>query len=353
MQHVWDNLLVANYPDYFSDTDTDLSRINLDKLSNISAIRGIVEEVGSKKQEIIEKKRKDYVQAKRQSLHALKDGLLKYAEERRSQIESADIRKFEKQSKKLEQALNSASWDIKLDYEESVDNIIRALRQKLQERLRKMKEDIGIEIDQIPKSDSGKRQSENLWKKILGIKEDYIYTTIRTNTVYNCLLRFSRELTDPFIDIVENEKKEFRKGIIRDMNKTLRSHFDDENLEASMIRRVIRIAINSISIPNFEYEPQMPKSLSPQGVLEGDEADEFIDNAENHFNSLYNRFYTGIGAYTKAFAAEMKKVQLEDRLLEESKKELAALKNLIENKEMELKRISYLKGELKKIEVDH
>ena len=353
MQHVWNKLLVENYPDYFSDADAELSRINLDKLSNISAIRGIIEEVGTKKQEIIEKKRKDYVQAKRQSLHALKDGLLKYADERRSQIESTDIRRFKEQSKRLEQALNNASWDIKLDYEESVDNTARALRQKLQESLRKMKEDIGIEIDGTIKTEGRNRLKEGFWEKIFRNKENYTHTTVRTNAAYDCLLRFSVELTGPFTDIVENEKKGLREGLIRDANKTLRSHFDYENLEASMIRRVIRVAINSISIPNFEYELQMPKSLSSQSVLEGDEAETFRDNAENYFYSLYNRFYTGIETYTKAFAAEMKKVRLGERLLEESKKELAALENLIENKEMELKRISYLKGELKEVEVDH
>ena len=59
MQHVWKNLLVKYYPDYFSDTDEDLSSINLGKLSNISAIQNIVERVHGQKQEIINKKRMD------------------------------------------------------------------------------------------------------------------------------------------------------------------------------------------------------------------------------------------------------------------------------------------------------
>ena len=49
MQHVWNKLLVANYPDYFSYMDEDLSRINLGKLSNISAIQNIIEEVSAEK----------------------------------------------------------------------------------------------------------------------------------------------------------------------------------------------------------------------------------------------------------------------------------------------------------------
>ena len=151
---------------------------------------------------------------------------------------------------------------------------------------------------------------------------------------------------------VQKKKTDWRKDLIKAMTSILREHFDDETLEASLIRRVIRSTVNSISIPNFKYELQMPKSLSPQGVLEGDKAEAFRDDAEIYFNSLYNKFYKEIGMYTKALTAEMRKIRLEERLLEESKKELTTLDKLIENKEMELKRISYLKGELKKIEVD-
>ena len=48
----------------------------------------------------------------------------------------------------------------------------------------------------------------------------------------------------------------------------------------------------------------------------------------------------------------MKRVRLDEQLLERTKKELDALEKSIENKEMELKRISRLKDELTKVEVN-
>ena len=360
MQHAWNKLLVANYPDYFSSTDEDLSSINLGKLSNISAIQNIIEEVSARKQEIIEKKRENYVRAKRQSLHVLKDGLLKYADERRSQIESADIKKFKEQSKKLTKALNSASSDIEDKYEDSMEEITSSLENELRGKLKDAKKEFEVKSTEVEGIDKKLEPREGLFPRlarVLGIGEkggykDVDYTTYRTNTVSNELKRFPIELIGFLNKEVQRKKTDWRNGLIKDMTRILREHFDDETLEASLIRRVIRSTVNSITIPNFKYELQMPKSLSPQGVLEGDKAEAFRDEAERHFNSLYNKFDTEIGLYTKALAAEMKKVRLEERLLEESKKELAALENLIENKEMELKRISYLKGELKKFEVD-
>ena len=142
MQHVWSNLLVANYPDYFSDTDEDLSSINLDKLSNISAIQNIIEKVHAQKQEIINKKRMDYVYAKRRSLHALKDGLLAYANERHSEIASTDIKKIKKQREELAKALDYASEDIKEGYEDSIYTITRSLEQELRGELKRIEREI-------------------------------------------------------------------------------------------------------------------------------------------------------------------------------------------------------------------
>ena len=351
MQHVWKNLLVKYYPDYFSDTDEDLSSINLSKLSNISAIQNIVEQVHAQKQEIINKKRMRYIQVKRKSLHDLKDGLLTYANEQQSLIESTDIEKIKKQHKKLQKALNDASWDIKLDYEESIKNTTRSLRQKLQQRLKKIKQDIEMEIDQAEKEKKGKLAQKGFWASFFRKQEEYQYTTVRTNASYHVLLRFTMELTDPFIDIVEDEKTEWRNGLIRDMTKNLRNYFIDESLDALMIRRVIRIACNAISIPDFECENQMPDSLKPQGVLEGNKAKKFISDAENYFYSLYYEWNEKIRMYINDLTAHMKHVRLEERLLEQTQKELNMLEQSIANKGRELKRISRLRGDLERVEV--
>ena len=356
MQHAWDSLL-DDYPDHFSNTDGDLSRINLDKLSNISAIQNIVEKVRAKKQEIIKRRKMEYIQTKRQSLHALKDGLLAYANERQALIESTDIEKIKKQHEKLEKALNDASWDIKLDYEESVTNITSSLEQALRRELKRMEGETQSEYQEARDTTRTIIEKEGFLNKVArklwggGYRQE-TYTTIHTHAVVRSLSKFSMDLVNLLIMMAEEKKTEWRNVLIKDMINILRENFDDASLEASMIRRVIRIEVNSISLPEFQDKNQMPDSLKPQSVLEGDEAERFIRDAENYLYRLWREFYEYIEMYTRDLAERMKTVRLSDQLLERSQKELAMLGKSIENKEMELKRISNLRGELEKIEVN-
>ena len=133
------------------------------------------------------------------------------------------------------------------------------------------------------------------------------------------------------------------------MTKILRQHFSDESLEASMIRRVIRDAIHSIIIPDFEYKNQIPDSLKSQGVLQGKKAEKFLQKAHDHVNYLYSGLKRKIRAYRISLTRRMEQVRLDELLLKQFTKELATLEKSIANKEMELKRISNLRGELEKI----
>ena len=158
------------------------------------------------------------------------------------------------------------------------------------------------------------------------------------------LSEFSEELVYSITKTVEDKKKDWRTALIRDMDKILRENFDDESLEASMIRRVIRDAISSISIPNFEYKSRMPGSLKPQGVLEDDAAEEFIDKAKNYLDDLSSELSRKANEYPKVLAARMKEVRLDGQLLEQAKKELTTLEESMKKKEMKLRQISRLKG---------
>ena len=356
MQHVWSNLLVANYPDYFSDTDEDLSSINLDKLSNISAIQNIVEKVHAQKQEIINKKRMDYVYAKRRSLHALKDGLLAYANERHSEIASTDIKKIKKQREELAKALDYASEDIKEGYEDSIYTITRSLEQELRGELKRIEREIHGEHQEAKARGKKKKRLKkrgflNWLNRVFseGGYRDKDYTTCRTNAVFHSVLEFSEAMAEEVADKVEDKKRDWRNDLNRNMTKILRQNFSDESLEASMIRRVIRDAVQLIIIPDFEYKNQMPDSLKPRGVLQEKKAEKFFQEAHDHVNQLSSDLKKKIRAYRISLTRRMEQVRLNELLLKQFTKELATLEKSIANKEMELKRISNLRDELKKI----
>ena len=360
MQNAWGNLLY-DYPDYFSDADARLSGVNLNKLSNISTIQNIVSTVRAKKDDIITQRRTEYIHAKRQSLHALKDGLLAFADERQSEIERTDIGKIKAQRATLTKALNDASWDIKLDYEESVtqrtNSLNRELRGELDRQKQALSKNIESAIGEVTETKERKKRGFFAWvaRGFGGGYEQYSKTskTIRTNAVSHDLSLFASDMGSEFQTIAKNKKTEWRNDLIKEMTKILREHFEDESLEASMIRRVIRNAVADISLPDDTFGPSLPKSLRPQGVLKGKKAEKFAQEADKYLRfTLYNEFNTGIKEYTRSLTAEMKRVRLDEQLLERTKKELDALEKSIENKEMELKRISRLKDELTKVEVN-
>ncbi len=339
MKHLW-NRLQRSYPDYFSATDEYRSALNLDKLSNLSAIQSIVEQVRARKQEILEERIDAYVHDKSQSLQDLKAGLLAFAEERQAEIEGTDIQRLKEQRRTLEASLKEASLDIEDAKDDSVDRIGKSMRNEVRIRDEDLKRKIETEErDRIEHYEEG-----IIFKKT----RTKVHKTIRTNAIVNHLSHFSENLVEEVVEKAEEKKKDWRKELNRNMTKILRENFPDDSLEASVIRRVISSTVKAIPVPDFEY--QMPPKLKPQGVLEDAKAEKFFNTACDYANDLCIGLRKEIRAYVRRFTSEMKKIPLEKRLLEQLQEDLASLEKSIENKEMVLKRINLIKGELKKIE---
>lgn len=356
MERAWDNLRTS-YPDYFSDTNEDLSRISLDKLSNISVIRNIIEQVHEKKQEIIERKRMEYVQAKYHSLHNLRNGLIGYTNEIQSQIESTDIAKLKERKGELIKALDNASEDIKYEHEESVYRIKNPLKEELESEVKKGKDALENRIEQ------GRGETEITIEKAgpiawferlirSGGTQEIRVRTIRTSAVSHLLSEFSEELAELVSEVTEEKKRNWRNDLNRNMTQILRRHFGYEILETSMIRRVIRNVVHSIVMPAFEYENRMPDSLKPRGILTEKEAEDFLHEAHEYYYGVSRNLIRKIRTHVEEFAEKMEHVRLDELLLEQLTKELTLLENSIDNKEMELKRINRLRNDLNRIEMD-
>ena len=343
MEHAWDRLQ-GNYPDYFSTADASLSSINLDKLSNISAIRDIVEKVRERKDDIREKKIAAYVDDKSRALQDLRAGLLKFAEDRQGEIESTDITRFKEKHRKLDASLKEAALDIEDEKDESVDRIEKSMKDEL---VRRVTEE---ELKGKVRDEQGERPENYTEGVIFKKKRTRRHKTIRARAVVNHLSGFSKDLVEEVAEKVDEKKKDWRRELNRSMTNVLREHFDDDLLESSMIRRVIRSTVGAISMPDFKYDKPLPPELKAQGVLEGKEAEAFFNAACDHASTLCRELKKETRAYIKRFTSEMKKIPLERLLLEQFQKELDSLEESIRDKEMELKRINLIKGELKRIE---
>lgn len=347
MRHAWGNLL-KGYPDYFSAENANLSGTSLGKLSSVGAVRDVVEEVRVKKDEIIQERTKDFIQAKGQALQALKDGLLVFVNMRQHQIERVEIEEFQQLREGLTHSLHYAAKDIQAAYEDWIKRIENDLKEEFRRELQVRERGLDGEIDQA-KETKTESYEEGLFKKT----RQKTYETLRTNAVYQVLSGFATDLAEEVVEKTEDKIRDHQNELIAKMTKVLRANFSDDRLEPRMIRHAVRDTIQAIDIPAFAYKKPIPDYLKPQGVLKGTEASQFFDDACGYVSNLCKAMQKEIREYRKSLAKNMAQVRLEERLLQQFTKNLDDLEKPIENKKMELNRISQLKDELGKIEVHY
>lgn len=345
MQHVWGNLL-AEYRNYFSAEDAELSRINLDKLSNISRIREIIAKVREQKDAIIKTRQTEYINAKLQSLHELKNGLLKYANERYTQIERMEIESFKKRRDSLLKSLEKTAFLIREAHEELVQQINKKLKDEFRKELARRDRQLRDDLDGTRDTTSRTFQTGTIFKRT----EYVTIETIRTNAVVECLAKSCEEMVEAVAEKTDAQKDQWRAQLNGELTKILRRELGDEEVEAWRIRAIIKNAVNSISISPFTYNTQLPEPLTSQGVLEGEDAERFFQQACDYSRNFCRDFRQEVLEYIDALTAEMSRVELDARLLEKFEKELASLEESIANKTMELGRITRLKAELKGID---
>lgn len=345
MQHVWGNLL-AEYRNYFSAEDAELSRINLDKLSNISRIREIIAKVREQKDAIIKTRQTEYISAKLQSLHELKNGLLKYANERYTQIERMEIESFKKRRDSLLKSLEKTAFLIREAHEELVEQINKKLKDEFRKELARRDRQLRDDLDGTRGTTSRTFQTGTIFKRT----EYVTIETIRTNAVVEHLAKSCEEMVEAVAEKTDAQKDQWRAQLNGELTKILRRELGDEEVEAWRIRAIIKNAVNSISISPFTYNTQLPETLTSQGVLEGEDAERFFQQACDYSRNFCRNFRQEVLEYIDALTAEMGRVELDARLLEKFEKELASLEESIANKTMELGRITRLKAELKGID---
>ena len=345
MKHVWGNLL-AEYRNYFSAEDAELSRVSLDKLSNISRIREIVANVREQKDAIIKTRQTEYISAKLQSLNELKNGLLKYANERHTQIERMEIESFKKRRDGLLKSLEKTAFLIREAHEELVEQINKDLKDEFKKELKRRERQIRDDLDGTRGSTSRTFQTGTLFKKT-----NYVtIETIRTNAVVESLAKSCEEMVEEVAEKTDAQKDQWRAQLNGELTKILRRELGDEEIEAWRVRAIIKNAVNSISISPFTYNIQLPETLTSQGVLEGEDAEKFFQQACDYSRNFCRDFRQEVLEYIDALTAEMGRVELDTRLLEKFEQELASLEESIANKTMELGRITRLKAELKEID---
>jgi hypothetical protein len=103
---VWENLN-EHYPDYFNTKDTALA--NLENLANINKIKDIIDNVRVKKDEILQKRKDEFIKIKQKALVDYKNAIEENINESIQRIQDSDIDAIREQKEELLKVQTKAS----------------------------------------------------------------------------------------------------------------------------------------------------------------------------------------------------------------------------------------------------
>lgn len=350
---VWNNLL-THYPDYFSDTDEKLSLSNLDLLANISTINSIIAEVKNKKDSILKARKEAYIQAKLNSLIKYKASLLKYIEEKVEAINNGDIEELKVQQQKLKKIKENVSDIVDEEYYEIVDRLEINIKNKLSDKLKGYFKEAKEGINSAEGSDTESYEvSDSSWYNPFswgGTKtKTQTYTTARTGAIRNALENLTWEIEETIETTAKAFILEWKKSLNCALLSTLRDNVEDDDLNVTQIKKVIRQVLNRIIYPDINYSGGLPTSLIASGTLEGSRAETYISEAQGYVSSLNTRVKKDIKKFLEELINALKDIEMSKSIFGNYDEILKELESQVNNKEITLDKFNRVKNELKKV----
>ena len=350
VSHVWNNLK-KHYPDSFSDEDKQTSLAFLAKLANIEKINSIVQEVRTKKENIKKEMESNYLSDKSKALSNYQNNLKTYIENETEKIKDGNVEENKKKINELNKAKPKASKSVDIEFTDMIDNleidIKKSLMAPLKEYFKETKKDI---------EGSEKEKSETYQvsvRKFIFFRstEDRTrtYTSVRVGAVKNMIEEFMSKIESSIKEKAKeflSPKGEWKKGMQREITKTLRGKIDDDYIDIDSLQKAIRNIINSVEYPDMEYSEEKVLPGYNSGELRNGEAEEFIEDANSYVLKFRKRVEKDIDDYIKKLKSALEKIDLGDSIFEEINAELENLNKQIKNKEIILDRFENLNKEL-------
>jgi len=366
--HAW-GLLIENYPDYFSRTDKKLAIPHLELLSNMEVINKAISEVRDKKIDILTKRKNAFLKAKMTSLNKYKNELLRFIDLQIVAINDGGIDELKAIRKKLNHIKLSASGLLDEEYYELVDELQTNMRSNLKKELKSYFKEAKGDIGDAEKTETERHEvyvgrGGFLWLKKKYETEYREITTVRTGAVKSSLSDLTFEIESGIENISDGTVSSWKKSLTPALLGVLRDHADDEDLNPSQIRKVVRNVINRVEFPSLSYQddfeegggvkntpstlgwlrPSSNSDLSgATGTLTGYRATDFIDAANAYVDSLKQRVFGDFKLYLESLISNLRSVEMSEEIFSEYDSQLEELERQIENKEVTLDEYGRLK----------
>jgi len=359
-------LLQRFYEDFFNG---EIAKDNLLKLSNIEAIKNLLEAVKKRKEEILKAKNKEFEEAQLKSVLDYQNALKREIQNKITKLKNTNLQEMKLKSDNLIKIKKDASNVVNEEFKDLVEEFEIEAKNHLFKELEKF---FKTAKDEVKSSEDTETMTYTTTKKVeqSGIiggakrffgsifgQDDWgydekvethttAYTVVRAGIVRNALEELTNEIENS-IDINLREfVGKFRKRLFKHLVGVLREKVGDENLDAYVISSVLRKVVNSVEIPNINYRDTFPSTLKRNGTLSDFEADEFLNEAYNYISSLKNKVKNDIRGYLNNLTNNLSQFNIAESIFKSYDEEIEKLQKEIENKELTIKRYEKILKEL-------
>lgn len=352
MNHVW-KMLKGHYGDYF---DTDLSaRQSLKSISNIEKIDEKIEQVRSRKEEIIRKKQGDYLSQQDKNVEAFRQQLIKDIDEDIKQVEDSDIEKIKEDRKKLQKDKGFFDEADSI-FEESLKDFLDDQKSKIRAAEKELFSEVDEKMEQLPdtktRSSREKKKGVISWfKRLFGAESGYETKTweveiIRISAMENVLKKYKNRLVDLPEEI----------GFKQAMNAWRDSAYEKicncidaantNDIITSMFIKAFRNMINKTEIPDIDLKIS-DFSYWRKGTIEGeDNIEEFFDEVNEWRSECRDSYKKSTNEFIKTTEQAIKK---ERYILPDMDEQIKDLEEKLKNKEQTIERLKTARKALKEI----
>jgi GTPase SAR1 family protein len=342
--HIWRSLS-SEYPDYFSESDFELSKENLKRLSNMSAVDAVVEKVRNKKDHILEQKTVDYLNASRRLVSDFYEQLIATEKNKRSEVENVDIADIEEKISEINLVVSDGSAAADECFAGSFEDFILDLKARAKK-----------EVEHIYSSTK---------KEIEDRCEDETYQTttgggccssgstvtrsrkiVRSGAVSGYLEYYIKNNGARISAVAGEVQQSWRRSLLSDLTKCIRKSVKDEFLDPNRISRAIRSVVSSLPELKVSCDRELPDNLKARGVLRGSEAEEFVDAADNYLIGLQHEALKIISSYVRELKEALGGITVGKNIFDKYETDLKELKLRVECRHLTVEELKRFEEEL-------
>ena len=344
----WQNL--QKYEDYFDPKNKELSILNLKRLLNIDSIRGAIQSTRDKKDELIERKQKEYTDRQISNLDKYLREIGDSLKDQISILKEAKIDELGVKLKHMESALDRVTIELDDEYDKSVRKLTREIERFALGVIHNLSKIANVEIidSQVESTVSTEVKKKFLGMKICGSKTVQVpINGLMTGQAVDAMEKFTHEAEVRIRHGIEELLDDWRSNVSRKLIDAIVSMMESIYIDQYTAKRsIFNVIMNKVKEPSFSFEIVLPPELRPRGLLKGSDASDFLAGIKSYLHKLEKRYIDSIKAYKNDVHDQLKTIDISKEITNKYIKEMEKLTADLSSKEDMINALEKCHGEL-------